>query len=104
MAAAHLVQIILPLRANGGKALPRSHFDEVKRELARVFGGVTAFTRSPAEGLWDNDQAVQAEDVVLYEVMTDRLDRAWWANYRSALEARFLQEMILIRAHEMEQL
>jgi hypothetical protein len=29
------------------------------------------------------------DDIVIYEVMADSLDRPWWANYRQGLERRF---------------
>ncbi len=48
----HLVQILLPLYDNAGAPLPRALYDRVREELSRRFGGLTAFTRSPAEGLW----------------------------------------------------
>jgi hypothetical protein len=100
----HLVQIILPLRSNAGEKLPRALFDDTQQELARRFGGVTAFTRSPAEGLWETQRALKEDDVVLYEVMADALDRDWWEVYRARLEARFGQKEIVVRAHEMERL
>jgi hypothetical protein len=100
----HLVQIILPLYADGGEKLPRDHFDTVKRELVAQFGGITAYSRSPAEGLWDAGDGVTRDEVLLYEVMVDALDRTWWANYRRTLESRFVQQDIVIRAQAAERL
>jgi hypothetical protein len=100
----HLIQIILPLYADGGEKLDRKLFDEVKAELLRQFGGVTAFTRAPAEGLWDAQDAVHRDDVLLYEVLAESLDRDWWAVYRMRLEARFRQQEILMRALPAERL
>ena len=48
----HLVQILLPLYDNDGRALARDPYDGVFRMLTERFDGVTAFTRSPAEGAW----------------------------------------------------
>lgn len=48
----HLVQILLPLFDNEGEAIPQLHFRRVAEELADRFGGLTAFTRAPAEGRW----------------------------------------------------
>jgi hypothetical protein len=48
----HLVQILLPLFDNDGVSLPRQLFARVRDELTEKFGGLTAFTRSPAEGVW----------------------------------------------------
>src|SRR5690606_4492255 len=65
----------------------------------------TAFVRSPAVGAWeDDDGRVQRDDVVLLEVMAEHVHHAWWANYRKALERRFRQDEVLIRATAVEQL
>lgn len=100
-----LVQIFLPLYDNHGNALPKALFDQVRENFTAQFGGVTAFVRSPALGLWENDAGnVCRDDVVLFEVMTDALDRQWWVQTRRELECRFAQESILIRVTEVEML
>ncbi|WP_374011993.1 hypothetical protein [Pseudoxanthomonas koreensis] len=101
----HLVQLFLPLYDNAGNAFPRAGFDAVRAELADRFGGVTAFVRAPAVGLWeDDDGAVQRDDVVLLEVMAQNIDHGWWAAYRRQLQRRFRQDEILIRASAVERL
>ena len=101
----HLVQLFLPLRDNDGAVFDRALFDEVRATLAERFGGSTAFVRSPASGLWeDDDGQLERDDVVLLEVMADPLDRAWWHDYRRALERRFRQDTILVRALPTEPL
>lgn len=101
----HLVEILLPVRDNDGRPFPRADFDRVRAELAEHFGGVTAFTRAPAEGLWKDEAGSPArDDVVIFEVMADPLDRAWWASYREQLRQRFRQEELLIRATLSERL
>ena len=101
----HLVELFLPLRDNEGSAFPKALYDDVRAELAELFGGVTAFTRAPAAGLWeDGGGDVQRDDVVLFEVMADRLDHAWWRSYRQALEQRFRQDEVLVRATAVERL
>lgn len=88
-----------------GTPVAREHFAEVARELTGRFGGLTAYTRAPARGLWHSPAGTTAEDqVVVYEVMTEQLDRAWWADYRRALEVRFQQEEVVVRAQPMERL
>ena len=42
--------------------------------------------------------AVAVDAMIVLEVMTDELDRSWWADYRRELERRFRQKEILIRA------
>jgi hypothetical protein len=99
----HLVQLLLPLYDNDQRPFGRAALDRVSDELAQRFGGVTAFRRSPAEGLWEEaGDRVSRDQVVIYEVMVERVDREWWANYRRELEHRFRQERILIRATEAE--
>ena len=101
----HLVQLFLPLRDNAGQPFPRARFDEVRATLAERFGGSTAFVRAPAAGLWEDDGGgLQRDDVVLVEVLVDALDRSWWRAYREALERRFRQDAILVRALPAETL
>lgn len=98
-----LIQLLLPLYDNTGKVFPRQVFEEVHRELAVRFGGVTAYARAPAVGLWEDDAGeVRRDDVVLFEVMADALDHAWWRQYRQELENRFRQEAIVVRASEVD--
>jgi hypothetical protein len=47
---------------------------------------------------------VHHDDVIVVEVMTESLDRAWWSGYRKELAARFRQEELVIRATPMETL
>ena len=100
-----LLQILLPLYDNGGEAYPKSMFDRIRSELTDAFGGVTAFLRSPAVGLWEDESGeVQRDDVVLFEIMTDDLDHNWWQHYRHDLQNRFGQQSILVRATDVEML
>lgn len=46
----YLVEIFLPKRDNEGREFPSGQFSRVRQELVERFGGVTAFTREPAEG------------------------------------------------------
>lgn len=94
-----LVQLVLPLYDNAGRPQPRERFTETLRELTDTFGGATAFTRSPAEGLWESpDGQIRKDDVVVVEVMIETVDGSWWRHHRAMLEARFEQEVILVRA------
>ena len=107
----YLIELLLPLRDNQGVAFDRGHFDRVRDELVDRFGGVTAFIRSPAEGVWKDDKdaapnesAAVRDDVVIYEVMSDGLERDWWRAYREDLTARFAQDELVIRATAIERL
>lgn len=100
-----LVQLFLPLYDNEGQRFPKKAFDEVRAQLLDRFGGVTAYVRSPAVGAWeDDDGEVCRDDVILFEVMAEELDRAWWASFRGSLEARFRQDEVLVRASPVERL
>src|SRR5215208_4341689 len=99
----HLIQVLLPLYDNPGQPLSRDLFRTVAAELTERFGGLTAYTRAPAEGLWKEDAKTTTRDeVVLFEVMAAELDRDWWRNYRDGLEERFRQDQVLIRAQAVE--
>lgn len=97
----HLVQILLPLADNEGRRFPPEPYATVRSELTERFGGLTAFTRAPAEGFWDGGAGLARDDVVVLEVMTEALDAAWWASYRRELETRFAQDAIVVRAQEI---
>jgi hypothetical protein len=100
----HLVQLLLPLRDNDGRAFGAALFTDVRRELTARFGGLTAYSRAPAEGEWDGGEGRTHDDVVVHEVMADVLDRGWWSAFRADLERRFAQDEIVIRAHAVERL
>lgn len=101
----HLVQLLLPLYAADGERLAAELFAAVRQELVDRFGGLTAYSRSPAKGLWtDDNERVEHDDIVVYEVMVERLDRAWWRSYREELTARLRQKELLVRAQAVEQL
>ena len=94
----HLVEILLPLFGNDGNRFAEAKYTTVRETLTEHFGGVTAFMRAPAHGTNDDKGRVQHDDIVLLEVMTEALDRNWWASYRTRLEEEFEQDEIVIRA------
>lgn len=101
----HLVQLLLPVADASGRRFPASHYRQVTEELTERFGGLTAYARAPAAGLWEERPGKTThDDIVVYEVMVEALDAAWWAGYRKTLEARFAQDELVIRAQEMRRL
>jgi hypothetical protein len=96
----YLIQILLPLYDNEGHEFEAREYIELRSELADHFGGVTAYTRAPARGVWKDDATgeTQRDDIVIFEVMTDTLERAWWTGFRRHLEERFRQDTIIVRA------
>jgi hypothetical protein len=103
--AMHLIQLLLPLYGNDGTPLPKKQYVQLRDELIARFGGLTAYTRAPVSGLWQEDgEHTVRDDLVIYEVMADNLDVKWWSNYRTELEGRFMQDKLVIRAHEIQML
>ena len=100
----HLVQILLPLADNAGRRFAVEAYGRVRSELSGKFGGITSFTRAPAEGMWKEGGHTSRDDIVVFEVMARDLDHAWWERYRASLEQRFDQETIVVRAIKVEML
>ena len=101
----NLVQLLLPVYDEHGKRFPQAMYDQVAHELTEGFGGLTAYVRAPAKGLWEERPGeTRRDDIVVYEVMVDSLDAAWWKRYRESLEQRFRQDELVVRAMEMERL
>ncbi len=93
-----LVQLLLPVADDHGRKYPAPFWDSLKTRLADAFGGVTAYTRAPAEGIWAPDAGTARDTIFLVEVMTDRIDEGWWSDLRRGLEHDLRQEEIVIRA------
>jgi hypothetical protein len=88
-----------------GRPYPRAHYEGLVSLLTERFGGMTAYTRAPATGLWESASGERVRDtVVVYEVMAEDLDYDWWAGLRRDLEARFAQDELVIRAQPIERL
>ena len=99
----HLIQILLPLYDNDGQPFTLDEFIKVRDELSERFGGITTYMRSPARGLWkETKETTVQDDIVIYEVMTAELDRAWWRKYRQQLTAAFRQALLIVRVSEVE--
>ena len=101
MSQKYLVQILLPITRAAGP-VPTATLEQVSEELSDRFGGVTAYTRTPATGLWKTSDETDRDTVVMVEVVVNVLDREWWAAYRQSLEQRFHQELIHTRALPIE--
>lgn len=100
----YLVEIFLPVTDNDGHAFAPALFVKIQEELAEMFDGITAFSRVPAHGESRSGSTLVHDDIIVYEVMTDTLDTAWWSEYRRKLEKLMSQEKILIRATQITQL
>lgn len=101
----HLIQILLPRFDQAGSAFKHSCFEKVTQELAQRFGGLTAYVRASAQGLWKTDSGeLVADEVAVFEVMVEEIDADWWGSYRKKLERRFAQDEIVIRSNPIRRL
>jgi hypothetical protein len=97
--------MLLPATPPGLNDDGPSAINETARELRDAFGGLTAYTRAPAKGLWTApDGRSEQDQVVMIEVVTERFDKAWWRQYSSTLATRFSQEAIHVRALPIQML
>ena len=98
----HLIQIFLPVRDNNDTAFPKKNYSGIREELTKTFGGLTAYTRPPAEGFWKDDQNdASHDDIVIFEVMAAELDGPWWQDYKRQLKTTFAQDDIIIRVQKV---
>ncbi|HEX8641087.1 MAG TPA: hypothetical protein VF704_08000 [Allosphingosinicella sp.] len=100
----YVVEIFLPLSDNDGRAFPAEQWQWVRETLVERFAGLTAFSRSPAEGLWEAEEGRSHDEIVILEVMAEALDRDWWRGFRDELERRFRQQEVVVRARRSERL
>ena len=94
----HLVEMLLPLNDNAGRPFGSEKYAAVREHLIERFGGVTAFTRSPAQGTTTDSGKTVHDEIVMFEVVTETLDASWWGRYRRELEQEFRQDEIVVRA------
>ncbi len=98
-----LVEIFLPKNDNDGRAFPAELLSSVRNELLDRFGGMTAFTREPVDGLWGTPEGGKRHDaLIIYEVMVRKVDRLWWEGYKSDLAKRFARDELVIRVSTIE--
>lgn len=102
-----LIQLLLPTTPpNAGATQDAiSPLTATRRELAEMFGGLTAYLRSPAKGVWTAPEGhSEQDDVVMVEVITESFDRPWWRAYTARLAERFQQDTIHVRALPIQML
>jgi hypothetical protein len=92
-----VVEIFLPLDTRAGRPIDLEVIEGIVKGLADRFGGATAYTREPAEGLWKRSMAIERDRIIIVEVLVDEIDEVWWHDYRRKLEGEFEQDKVLIR-------
>jgi hypothetical protein len=100
----YLIQIFLPLRDKQNRVIAQVHFDRLARELTERFGGLTAYGRAPAVGLWKKGGKADRDQIVIYEVLSARHEKRWWRQTRIRLQKIFRQQEILVRSFSVTQL
>jgi hypothetical protein len=100
----HLFQILLPTADNAGEPFPERMFADLRRELMDRFGGVTVFSQGPAQGFWQGEDGTSHDDIVIFEVMAEAIDEAWWKTRRERLEDEFRQDEIVVRVQTIKRL
>jgi hypothetical protein len=100
----YLIEILLPVRNNDGRPFAAKTYQSLRDELTEHYGGVTAFTRAPAEGETKAGTGKVHDDIIVFEVMVDKIDRYWWKQFRESLERTFEQDEIVVRATAFEKL
>ncbi|GAA0535051.1 hypothetical protein FHS83_003139 [Rhizomicrobium palustre] len=98
----YLIQILLPLSDNDGQPYDEQLMQGLQHRLTERFGGVTAYSRAPAEGWWSAGGMRTKDDIIVVEVMARDFDRAWWRALKQELEDSLRQEEIVIRAQALE--
>lgn len=94
----NVIEVFLPLDTGRGEPIGPEVIEGLVAGLADRFGGATAYTREPAEGLWKRATTIERDRIIVVEVMVGDVDQTWWADYRRRLETEFEQESVLIRA------
>jgi hypothetical protein len=103
MSTKKLFQILLPLYDNKGVLFPQDFYRHVSLELTERFGGLTAYSRSPATGFWkDSQDELNVDQIIVYEVIAEKMDKKYWKSLKEILKAQFKQEDIIIRVMETD--
>jgi hypothetical protein len=97
-----LIQILLPTVDGKGTPVPKSKLRTLATDLTDRFGGVTSYPHSPAEGLWQEGETKEKDEIVVLEVMAGDLDREFWRALKERLEAELYQSEIVIRVHSVD--
>lgn len=99
-----MIQVFLPLYNNAGRRFPKKLYPPVRTCLLQRFGGLTAYTRAPVSGLWRSADKTVHDDLLIFEVMSAKLNQTWWRGYKRDLEKTFEQNALLVRAFSVRTL
>lgn len=73
-------------------------YKSIRLELTERFGRLTAYSRSPATGLWkDDDEELTVDKLIVYEVIANDFEKKFWKSFKEILKAQLKQEDKIIR-------
>jgi hypothetical protein len=99
----YLIQILLPLYTSDKESVDPKCLLELRQELTETFGGITTYSRTPAHGLWkENDEKTVKDDLITFEILAESVDLSFWGQLKSRLELQLDQREILIRYWEVQ--
>ena len=74
---AHASRGNFPAEDHDGRRFEPSRFAALRSDLTQRFEGVTAFTRAPAERVTREHGKTVHDNIIIFEVMVESLDRDW---------------------------
>ncbi len=96
------IEVFIPLYDKEGNRFSDHLYQSVSKQLIKNFGGITAYIRSPAVGIWENSDGMQIkDDHVIYEIMVSEIDHSYWKQFKKKLELQFAQKELIIRQSEI---
>lgn len=93
----YLFQILVPINPSAqNRSDSKNVLAQIEHELTERFGGVNAYTQSPAKGLWKRSKAITRDRIIVVEVMSRNRPLQWWKKHLRKLENRLKQEKIAV--------
>ena len=96
----YLIEILLPLCDNDGHPFAQ----DLSNRARRAYGTYDGVTAPPGRLPNETKAARIQDDIIVYEVMMEKVNRDGWKQYRVSLERTFRQEEIVVRAIAFDKL
>ena len=96
-------EILLPLRYNDGRPVPRELLAEIALEIQRRFGGVS-WESQVIEGIWRQDGVEYRDNLnrIFVETQDTLENRRFFTELKARLKARLEQLDIWLTVHPVE--
>lgn len=72
----NIIEVFLTLDTGHGVPIPLEAIEGLVAGLADRFGGATAYTREPAEGIWKRATTMEHDRIIVVEVMVEDVEEA----------------------------